>query len=458
LWEGAEVQEYKTNVLYGHFGQTYTTLTKGDGVYVFDEAGRRYLDAIGGVGVVSIGHGVEEVIEAITKQARTLAFSYGGEVDNKPRQELAHKLQQWAPEGMGETKTLFGSGGAEANEAALKLAYQHHCERGKPSKQKIIGRWQSYHGNTIGALSMSGRTQWRRMHSSYLLDFPHIPPPYCYRCPWGLSYPDCGIQCAYELRRVIRQEGPENVAAFIAEPVIGTSMSAVVPPPEYYPIIRDICDEYDVLLIVDEVMSGIGRTGEKWGIDHWQVTPDMITTAKGLSSGYSPLSALILREKIWRAIADGSKTVMHSSTYEGNPLSCATGVAVLNYVEEHDLVSRAREMGKKLMGKLEEGLADLPYVGQVRGKGLFVGVEIVADKETKEPFPVDWNVTHRIEEEAFENGLLILGGVAGLIDGVAGDHFELLPPCVVEDEHLDFMVDTVRTAILEAVSELPANS
>ena len=451
------MQEHKTNVLHGHFGQTYTTLTKGDGVYVFDEAGRRYLDAIGGVGAVSIGHGVEEVIETITKQARILAFSYGGQIDNKPRQELAYKLQQWAPEGMGETKTLFGSGGAEVNEAALKLAYQYHWERGNPGKQKVIGRWQSYHGNTIGALSMSGRTQWRRMHSSYLLDFPHIPPPYCYRCPWGLSYPDCGIQCAYELRRVIRQEGPENVAAFIAEPVIGTSMSAVVPPTEYYPIIRDICDEYDILLIVDEIMSGVGRTGEKWGIDHWQVIPDMITTAKGLSSGYFPLSALILREEVWRVIAEGSKIVMHSSTYGGNPLGCATGVAVLNYMEEHDLVTRAGEMGKKLMGKLEEGLADLSYVGQVRGKGLFVGVEIVADKETKEPFPADWNVTHRIAEKAFENGLLILGGVTGLIEGVAGDHFELLPPYVVEDEHLDFMVDTVRTAILRVVSELPAN-
>ena len=450
------MQEHKTNVLYGHLGKTYTTLTKGDGVYVFDEAGKRYLDAIGGVGVVSIGHGVEEVVEAITKQARIMAFSYGGQVDNKPRQELAYKLQQWAPEEMGETKTLFGSGGAEANEGALKLAYQYHWERGKPSKQKVIGRWQSYHGNSIGALSMSGRTQWRRMHNSYLLDFPHIPPPYCYRCPWGLSYPGCDIQCAHELRRVIRQNGPENVAAFIAEPVIGTSMSAVVPPPEYYPIIRDICDEYDVLLIVDEVMSGIGRTGKKWGIDHWQVTPDMIATAKGISSGYSPLSALILGEKVWKAIADGSKTVMHSSTYGGNPLSCATGVAVLNYVEKHDLVSRAREMGRKLRSKLEEELGDLPYVGQVRGKGLFVGIELVADRESKEPFPADWNVTHRVEEEAFENGLLILGGVTGLIDGVAGDHFELLPPYVVEDEHLEFMTSTLRQSILKVVSELPA--
>lgn len=451
------MQKQTSNVLYHDLGKTYTTMIKGDGVYVFDEAGKRYLDAIGGVGVVNIGHGVAEVIEAITRQARTLAFSYSGLVDNEPQRELAYKLQQWASTGMGETKTLFSSGGAEANEGALKLAYQYHWERGNPSKRKVIGRWQSYHGNSIGTLSMSGRTRWRRMHSPYLLDFPHIPPPYCYRCLWNKSYPGCDLECAYELQRVIRQEGPENVAAFIAEPVIGTSMSAIVPPPEYYPIIRDICDEYDVLLIADEVMSGVGRTGEKWGIDHWQVAPDMITTSKGISGGYSPLGVLILRQRVWQAIADGSQTVMHSCTYGGNPLSCAAGVATLNYIEKHDLVSRAGKMGQKLLHKLEAGLGDLPYVGQVRGKGLFIGVELVADKETRQPFPADWNVTHRLVEETFENGLLILGGVTGLIEGVAGEHFELLPPYIVEDEHLDFMVNTVRLAILKVVSELSVN-
>ena len=291
------------------------------------------------------------------------------------------------------------------------------------------------------------------MHSAYLLDFAHVPPPYCYRCPWDKSYPYCHLSCAYELQKVIQQEGPENVAAFIAEPVIGTSMSAVVPPPEYYAIVRQICDEYDVLLIADEVMSGVGRTGRKWGIDHWQVTPDMITTSKGISGGYAPLGALILHEKVWRAIADGSQTVMHSCTYGGNPLSCATGLAVLNYIQEHKLVSRAEEVGGKLLGKLEKELGDLPCVGQVRGLGLFIGVELVADKETKTPFPAGWNVTRRVEEAAFENGLLILGGVTGLIGGVAGDHFELLPPYVVQEEHLDFMVDTVRQSILKAVSK-----
>jgi len=359
---------------------------------------------------------------------------------------------------MGETKTQFSSSGTEANEGALKLAYQYHWERGNLSKRKIISRWQSYHGNSIGTLSMSGRTLWRRMHSAYLLDFPHIPPPYCYRCPWGRSYPACELPCAYELERAIRQEGPENVAAFIAEPVIGTTMSAVVPPTEYYPIIRDICDRYDLLLIVDEVMTGVGRTGQKWGIDLWQVTPDMITTSKGISGGYSPLGALILSEKVWRVIAQGSQTVRHSSTYGGNPLSCAAGVAVLDYIEAHGLTARAAVMGRRLVDTLQQALGDLPYVGQVRGVGLFVGVELVADKETREPFPADWRVTHRLEQMTLEKGLLILGGVGGLIEGVDGDHFELLPPYTVEESHLDFIADTLRSAILEVISLLPADA
>jgi len=451
-------QNNEMHVLYHAFEKTYPTMSRGEGVYVYDAQGKKYLDAIGGVGVVNIGHGVVDVIEVMTKQAKTLAFSYSGLVDNRPQQELASKLHQWAPEGMGATRTLFSSGGAEANEGALKLAYQYQWERGKPNKTRVIGRWQSYHGNSIGALSMSGRTQWRKMHRPYLLDFPHIPPPYCYRCPWGKSYPGCDIDCACELRRVIRQEGPDNVAAFIAEPVIGTSMSAVVPPPEYYPLIREICDENDILLIVDEVMSGVGRTGEKWGIDHWQVIPDMITASKGISSGYSPLGALILGEKVWRSIDNGSKTVMHSCTYGGNPLSCATGVAVLEYIEKHGLVQRASRMGEQLKAQLEWELRDIPFIGQVRGKGLFIGIEIVEDRETREPFPADWKVTQRVEEEAFRNGLLILGGVPGLIDGVGGDHFELLPPYIIEDQHVDFIAETIRDSILTVTSLLQVES
>ena len=446
------------HVLYGSFEHDYVTMTRGDGVYVFDEAGNRYLDAVGGVCVVNIGHGVREIVEAISEQAGKLAYTYGGIVDNEPRRRLAAKLQEWAPPGMGATRALFASGGAEANEGALKLAYQYHVERGNPTKRKVIGRWQSYHGNTVGTLSLSGRTTWRRTYSPILLDFPHIPPPYCYRCPWGLTYPDCALACANELRRVVSQEGAENIAAFIAEPVIGTSMSAVVPPAEYYQIVRDICDENDILFIADEVMSGVGRTGRKWAIEHWGVAPDILTSSKGLAGGYAPLGAVILGEKVWRTIQDGSGQVSHSSTYGGNPLSCATGLAVLEYIEEHDLVARAGEMGDRLIAALEEALDDVPNVGDVRGMGLFAGVELVADRETKEPFPPEWDVAHRVEADALRNGLLVLAGVTGLVDGVGGDHIELVPPYVVDDDHISFIVSTLRDSIAAVCSAADPNA
>jgi adenosylmethionine-8-amino-7-oxononanoate aminotransferase len=442
-----------TNVLYGNLSHQYVTLVRGEGVYVFDDKGRRYLDAIGGVGVVNIGHGVPEVVEAITDQARRLAFSYGGLMDNEPRQALARKLQDWAPPSMGQTKTIFTSGGAEANEAALKLAYQYHWERGNRTKYKVIGRWQSYHGNTIATLSMSGRTSWRRMHTPYLLDFPHVQPPYCYRCPFNLSCSDCGVACAQELRRVIRQEGPEKIAAFIVEPVIGTSMSAVVPPADYYPMVREICDEYDVLLICDEVMSGLGRTGYNWGIDHWGVTPDIITTAKGISGGYVPLAATILSERVWQAIAAGSGHVMHSTTYGGNPLACAAGVATLNYIEAHSLVARAGRMGGLLLERLRELQQESPYIGDVRGLGLFAGLELVLDKATRQVPPPEWNLGERIEIRAMEHGLLVLAGVPGVVDGVAGEHLELVPPYTLDEEHIDFIVATLHRSISEIMAE-----
>lgn len=447
--------ELSPSVLYGHFSQYYPTFVRGAGCYVFDSRDKRYLDAAAGVGVVNIGYGVEEVVAAVADQLKTLAFTYGGLADNLPRRKLAEKLQSWAPSGMGETRTLFSCGGAEANEAALKLAYQFHWERGRGSKQKVIGRWQSYHGNTLGTLSITGRTSWRRMHSPLLLNFPHVSPPYCYRCPWGKSYPSCGLPCATEIRRIIQQEGPENIAAIIVEPIIGTSMSAVVPPAEYYPLVRQICDEFDILLIADEVMSGIGRTGRKWGLDHWNVSPDILTTSKGISGGYAPLAATVLSEKVWTAIAQGSKNVMHSSTYGGNPVSCAAGVAVLEYIEKFNLVSRAGQMGEKLLTKLRERIGKAACVGDIRGKGLFVGIELVADKETKEPFPADWKITHRVEKAALQRGLLLLGGVEGLVDGVSGDHVELVPPYVIGDDHLDLIVNILEESIQEVMSHLP---
>ena len=423
-------------------------LVRGEGVHVFDADGRRYLDAASGVGASILGHAVPEIVEAIRAQAATLAFAYGGLVDNDQRQRLAAQLQEWAPPAMGETRILFCAGGAEANEGALKLAYQFHVERGRPTKRKLVGRWQSYHGNTIATLSMGGRTVARAMHQPLLLDFPHIAPPYPYR------FPGEDVARAEQLASVVSQEGADQVAAFIAEPVVGTSMSAVVPDAAYYPTIRSICDDADLLFIADEVICGIGRTGRRFGIEHWAATPDIITLGKGLSAGYSPLAAIILAEHVWRAIADGSGHSSFGNTFGGNPLSCATGSAVLAYVERAGLVARVAEIGDQLRAALEAQLGGLDCVGEVRGVGLLLGVELVADPTSKSIFAPELRVAERVVAAAQRRGVLLLSGIPGLLDGVGGDHIELLPPYVIDPAHVAEIADVLHAAIVEVMSEL----
>lgn len=441
------------HVFYGNLNGEYLDIVRGDGVYIYDGDGKQYLDAASGVCVVSVGHGNQEIISAISNQIKQISFTYGF-ADNVPRQKLAKKLNEWSPDGMGHTKTIFSSSGAEANESAIKLSYQYHQERGNVNKTKIVGRWQSYHGNTVSTLSIGGRSSWRSKFNSLLHDSLHISPPYCYRCSSTDSHSSCAENFANELKKIIQREGAENISAFIAEPIIGTSMSAVVPPKGYYEIIRNICDENDILFIADEVMSGMGRTGKKWGIDHWNVSPDIITTSKGIGAGYSPISAAIFSEKVWSAISSGSGSTTHSSTYGGNPLSCAVGCAVIDYIEKNDLISNAEIMGEKLISKLNEELSDIPYVGDIRGKGLLIGIEIVSDKVSKAIFDPKLDLAHKIEAEARKNGLIILSGVPGLVDGVGGDHLELCPPYIINDDHVEFIVSNLKKSILETISSI----
>ena len=264
-------------------------ISHGNGVYLIDADGRRFLDACGGVHVVSIGHGVKEVIDAMHDQARKVSFTYHHFL-SEAQIDLAEKISEMTPPGL--ERVFFVSGGSEATESAIKIARKYHLETGNPGKYKVVTRWQSWHGNTIGALS--GRTSWRVDYVPYLLDFPHIPPPYCYRCPLGKTYPECHVSCAEELERVIHQEGSDSISAFIAEPILGTSAAGLTPPPEYYPTIREICDRHNILMIVDEVVTGFGRTGANFGINHWDVIPDIMATGKGLSSGYTPIAATIV--------------------------------------------------------------------------------------------------------------------------------------------------------------------
>ncbi len=428
----------------------WPVVSHGDGVYIFDTEGRKYLDACAGVHVVSIGHGVARIAEAMKKQAEKICFPYGRFL-SEPQIDLAGQVARMAPGDL--SRVFFVSGGSEATEAAMKMARKYHVENGDHGKYRVITRWQSWHGNTIGALSMSGRSVWRNDYAPYLLDFPHITPPIPYRCPYCSERNECQLSCAEELERTIKQEGSENISAFIAEPVLGTSCAGVAPPPEYFRIVREICDRHNILFIVDEVVTGFGRTGLDFGIQHWDVTPDIIATGKGLSSGYTPIAATIASEKVYDAIYRDNDAFVHGHTYGANALSCAVALEVQNYVREHDLVARCRRMGDLMLEQMKP-LEELPMVGEVRGKGLLIGVEFVADKAKRTPFDPQIGLTGKIVNRCMEKEVLIMPGAPGLIDGVEGDHIALSPPFTITEEEIAHTVAVVRDSIGEIASEI----
>ena len=435
----------KGHVFYRNLHRSYPLVDRGEGVYLYDSQGRRYLDGSGGSLVVSIGHGVKEVAEAALSQMEKVSFAHTSQFTSAPQEELAEALAKLAPGDL--NRVIFVSGGSEATESAIKLARQYHLERGKTKKYKIIGRWRSFHGATLGALSAGGQTVRRAPFNPLLLDFPHIPPAYCYRCPYGRPYPGCDLECAWELERAVIGEGVETISAFIAEPIVGAAAGALVPPPEYFRIIREVCDRYDILFIADEVMTGMGRTGMPFAIEQWGVTPDMIITGKGISSGYAPLGAVIVSDRICRVIEGGSGAFIHGHTYMGHPLSCAIGLAVLRYLEDHRLIERAKRMGEALMAELEQ-LKGHPLVGDVRGKGLMAALELVVDKASKTPFPRDLRVAEAVAGQAFQKGLILYPGSGGA-DGLNGDHILIGPPFIISEPEIKEMVRTLGEALDE---------
>ena len=441
-------------IFYRNMKRSYPLMERAEGVYLFDSKGERYIDGVGGIAVVSIGHGVKEVLEAMTEQAKKVCFVYNGQFISEPAINLAKEIVTLAPSGF--SKVFLVSGGSEAVETALKMARQYHLETGHPSKYRVISRWTSYHGNTIAALSLSGRPQWRKNFVPLLLNFPHISPPYCYRCPFAKEYSHCGIDCAYDLERIIRLEGPDSISAFIAEPIIGTTAPGVTPPPEYYKIIRRICDKYNILMIMDEVITGFGRTGRNFGINHWDVIPDIIVAGKGISSGYAPLAAVIAHERIYEAFVKGSGVFAHGYTYVEHPLSCAVGLAVQQYIERNNLVERSAHIGSLMLQKLSR-LSELPIVGDIRGKGLLLGVEFVKDKGKKTPFKRELQVQEKIVERCFEKGLILVPGVSGNVDGILGDQIQITPPFIISKEVVDKLIDILKESIIEVQKGLKLN-
>jgi adenosylmethionine-8-amino-7-oxononanoate aminotransferase len=430
----------------------FPVIDRGEGIYLYDDKGNRYLDFGSGIGVVNIGYDVHPVIEAMYAQAKRTPFVYSAPFASEPVIRLAERVIDMAPEGM--ARAFFVSGGSEAVEAAIKLARQYHVEQGRTGRYRVIARWASYHGNTLGALSASGRPLWRRLFTPLLQDFPHIPPPYCYRCPFGSCYPECDVACARELEKAIGLEGgADSISAFIAEPVVGTSATGLTPPPEYYPIIREICDRHDILFICDEVITGCGRTGKNFGIDHWQVQPDIIVTGKGIGGGYSPLAAVLVNDKVCEAIATGSAGHTQGYTYSGNPLSAAAGLAVLDYIHENRLIERVAEKEGFLKHELER-LKSTGVVGDVRGRGFLMGIEFVRDPVTKDPFPTEQQFSSKVVAAALQRGLMIIGGMGGMIDGVAGDHLQITPAFTISDEQMVWAVDTLGQSIEAVLASL----
>jgi adenosylmethionine-8-amino-7-oxononanoate aminotransferase len=449
---GSAVTSEGTNVFFRDVRRYHPVIVRGEGVYLYDRDGRRYIDGCSGALVVNIGHGVKEIAAVLGAQAERVAFTHLSRFASEPVIELSRKVARLAPGDL--DRVYMVSGGSEGTETAAKMARQYFLERdGKSSKHKVISRWYSFHGNTLGALSMTGHVPRRRRFDPMLIDFPHVTAAYCYRCAFSRSYPGCDLECARDLERGIQRVGPENVAAFIAEPVVGAASGALVPPPEYFPLVREICDRYDVLFIDDEVMAGFGRTGKYFAIDHWDVIPDIIVAAKGMSAGYVPLGAVIAREGIHDAFLNGSGKFVHGHTYGGNPLACAVGCAVLDYLERERVVERAAEAGEYLLERLG-GLKRHRIVGDVRGLGLMCGIEFVRDKPKKLPFDPQLGAGELFTVLALERGAVVYPG-SGTYNGVAGDHVLIGPPLTISRPEIDELVDILDQAAAEAGRRLP---
>jgi adenosylmethionine-8-amino-7-oxononanoate aminotransferase len=424
------------HVFHAALRKQFPVVSHGEGCWLYDTDGKRYLDACGGAMVVNIGHGVPGVARVMQEQASRVAFAHRGQFSNAPLQRLAALVAGLTPDGV---DVMFpASGGSEAVETAIKLAHKYHCDRGRPGKHRVVARWQSYHGNTLGALSATGMSGRRAPYSSFLLDFPHIAAMQCYRCPFDSTYPECALRCADDLERVIRQEGAHTISAFIAEPLVAAAGGAPVPPPGYFERIREICDRHDVLFICDEVVCGFGRTGRPFGIQHWNVVPDMIVVAKGMSSGYAPLAGVVVKRSIVDTIRETSGLFSHGYTYGGNPVAAAVGVFVLEYLRDNKLIERSAEMGTYLQARLAT-LRAHPSVGDVRGVGLLVGIEFVRDRAAKAPFDPAIAYGLAVVQEATSRGLLVYPG-SGTVDGVAGDHILVAPPFIITREEIDTVV------------------
>jgi adenosylmethionine-8-amino-7-oxononanoate aminotransferase len=438
-----------SHVLHRDLKQSLPRAVKGEGAYIIDSAGKQYLDASGGPAVSCLGHSHPKVIEAVRRQVGDIAFAYSAFFTHDSMERLADNLVAQAPEGL--TRAFFVSGGSEASEAALKLARQYFLEIGQPQRRHYIARERSYHGNTMGALSLGHDVGRRQTYEPLLLPMTHISPCYEYRERRAdESAEQYGRRIADELETAIQRLGPDTVAAFFAEPVAGSSLGCAEPVPGYLARIREICDRHGVLLVFDEVMCGMGRTGHLYASAEDEVTPDILTMAKGLGAGYQPIGGFLVHERIVRALEAGSGQLKHGHTYAGHTVACAAALAVQEVFQEENLMARVRDLGTKLRARLHEAFGQHPHIGDIRGRGLFIGLEMVADRETKQPFDPALKKWLKLRQAAFAEGLICYPA-SGCVDGKSGDHILLAPPFNLLDGHLDEIVEKLGRALKTTV-------
>ncbi len=441
----------KSNIFHRRLDYKYPVIERGKGIYLFDEEGNKYIDGVGGALVANLGHGVKEIAKKIGQLAEKTSFLHASQFTTRHMENYARKLCKVAPKGM--NKVYFVSGGSEAVETAIKMARQYHYDSGNKGKYKIIYTFPGYHGSTVGALAVTPKKSFREIFEPYLPKHPRIPSYFCYHCPYKKSYSTCKIQCAWELEKTIKKAGPETVAAFIIEPIIGASAGAVVPPPEYFSIIRRICDKYNILLIADEIMTGFGRTGKWFACQHFKVAPDILVAGKGIAAGFVPLSAVFCANKIFQAIKNGSGGFNHGFTFVNNSLTTGVGAVTLEYVQKRKLVEQCAKKGKYLLSKINALKNKFDIIGDVRGKGLMTAVEFVQNRKSREPFPRSVHLAEKILQTAQRKGL-ILYFCLSFVDGVNGDAVMVAPPFTISKKEINKIIKIFSESILEVEKSL----
>jgi adenosylmethionine-8-amino-7-oxononanoate aminotransferase len=441
-----------SQVFYRKLTRRYPRIVRGEGCWLYGADGKRYLDAVGGAFVANLGHGVREIAAALARQAERVAYVNGTAFSTDPVEELAAEIARRSP---GDLELVYPlSSGSEAVEAALKLARQYWVETGEPARRKLISLSPGYHGNTLLALSASAREHYKTFFRDWLVDVVRVPAPYPYRCECGGAPPLCPSCSGEAVEAAILREGPETVAAVIAEPVGGSSSGASVPAPEYWRRVRAACDRHCVLLVADEVLTGAGRTGTWSALEPYGIVPDIMTLGKGIAGGYVPLSAVVAPRRLVEPLARGSGALLHAQTFSHHAVLCAAGVDTLRYLREHALIERCAAVAPAFHARLA-ALRELPGVGDVRGRGLLAGIEFVADPRTRAPFPRSARFAETFAEAALDAGLVVWPNV-GQADGLNGDLAMLAPPFVVSHEEIDLIVQRFGEALRATVERIGA--